>query len=959
MDEIIQGYPEVNLSITNPNVKRENALDRNVAFTFLEFIKNVPEFYEPGGLQNYYNEYIRRYNRKAVSKNADDKEIIIERYREFLRDITLNYSTNAEQKFLSQIDFSDEYDLQIAVAFYSKKIRSIISYYQVRRDKLNFSTTRAKLKGSNFGVQQNAYELVIDFLSNRDTAAKDYNIDDIKKNLSISLTEYVDQYTKYFNIEPSEKDYGRNYLEYSPDGLPDSNIFLSNDSVLVEEVFADSDSFLREIKEVNEVFDNKRQQTEKFIGADYYYLSTNDIGVTEYGQLFEADAPYANFLNTDYPSVASVFSNDIKSVRDQGFFKPTNSGIISIESERLEFFGKEFYPVNSLYIFPDPNLFTNDDEIFTFVIDTSRSINNQSKGIAINQPNTDKNSTSLMGYTSEVPTDRNINTDLSFLFDQGYIYDSKKDLNGNVFGLLKDNNYYRNNFKEAPTKVVKNLILNGYQFFDALYGEGTAFNYSTVNSGSSATYDETFRSGITSFTQFFTAGTEAETASAKDIFFRYYGPDQALIQPSNFSQVDIEQIGTIEANVKEGAFFKFTDNEILDDAVSTNLSSYSTSTGDFYFTDLIEAGISDFDNGSTIVRALCDSTHPAASGNFSFNVVASGDNGVTNMEGGLFTDELTYDYSPRGFETYDYNDETLRKTVVSNVLSATESFFTKQENFGKIYVKNINKPNNLPNVKELTIALPYLDSKFIGGGEYETTIKNELSSKVKEFDMFYNTMFIETSSFLIVEDIEYNIANNDFENNTNTVVNLLSCNTNNFDKVSNRFKVGDDVFYAKLVKQGIENQNVSFKDFRVYPQIFKYSSSSKKIEQIYPTLTEPVLNDYSYFNNTGNNTILLESSKPQLTYSSENELFNLSFILKDQNKTPRLYTYIFDYTNKVNFIKANYYDSNNMSFTFDFLKREGWGETPIKDLSFINFALSSGEPTLSISNSPSAGSLIL
>ena len=47
MDEIIQGYPEVNLSITNPNVRRENALDRNVAFTFLEFIKNVPEFYEP------------------------------------------------------------------------------------------------------------------------------------------------------------------------------------------------------------------------------------------------------------------------------------------------------------------------------------------------------------------------------------------------------------------------------------------------------------------------------------------------------------------------------------------------------------------------------------------------------------------------------------------------------------------------------------------------------------------------------------------------------------------------------------------------------------------------------------------------------------------------------------------------------------------------------------------------
>ena len=958
MDEIIQGYPAVNLSITNPNVKRENALDRNVAFTFLEFIKNVPEFYEPEGLQNYYNEYIRRYNRLSTSKSVDNKQIIIERYREFLRDITLNYSTNAEKKFLSQIDFNDKYDLQVAISFYSKKIRSIISYYQVKRDKLQFSTTRAKLKGSNFGVKQNAYELIVDFLANRDTAALEYNIDDIKTNLSVSLTEYVDQYTKYFNIEPDEKEYGRNYLEYSPDGLPESNIFLTNDSVLVEEVFADANIFLREIKEVEEVFDNKRKQTEKFIGTDYYYLSTNSVGKTEYGQLFEAEAPYANFLNTDYPSVASVFSNDIKSVRDQGFFKPTNSSIVTIESERLEFFGREFYPVETLYIFPDPNLFSNDDEIFTFVIDTSRSINNQSKGIAVIQPNTDKNSTSMMGYSSEIPIDRDINTDLSFLFDDGYIYDSKKDLNGNIFGLLKDNNFYRNNFKEEPNRVVKNLILNGYQFFDTLYGEGSAFNYSTVNSGSTATYADTYRSGITSFTQFFTAGSDAETTSAKDIFFRYYGPNQSLIQPPNFSQVDIEQLGTIEANVKEGAFFKFSDNEILDDAVSTNLSSYTTSTGDFYFTDLIEAGIADFNNGSTVVRALCDSTHPAASGDFTYNVVASGDNGVTNMEGGLFTDDLTFDYNARGFESIDYNDETLRKTVVNNVLSATESFFTKQENFGKIYIKNINKPNSLPNVKELTVALPYLDTKFVGGGEYETTIKNELSGKVKEFDMFYNTMFIETSSFLIIENIEYDIKTNDFTNSNNTIVNLLSCNTNNFDKVSNRFKVGDDVFYAQLVKEGAINDDSAFKDIRIYPRIFKYSYTKRTTEQIYPTLGNPVLNDYPYFNEYINEVLLLESGKPQLTYSSENELFNLSFILKDQNKTPRLYSYVFEYTDKIKFIKANYYEANNMSYTYNFVKPIAWGQ-PIKDLSFINFALSSGDPTLSISYSPSAGSLIL
>ena len=87
-------------------------------------------------------------------------------------------------------------------------------------------------------------------------------------------------------------------------------------------------------------------------------------------------------------------------------------------------------------------------------------------------------------------------------------------------------------------------------------------------------------------------------------------------------------------------------------------------------------------------------------------------------------------------------------------------------------------------------------------------------------------------------------------------------------------------------------------------------------------------------------------------------MFNLSFILKDQNKSPRLYSYVFEYKDKVKFKKGSYYQSNDMSYTYNFAKLSEWG-TPTKDLSFINFALSSGDPTLSITYSPSAAALIL
>ena len=143
MDTIVTGYPEVDLSITNPNVNQEDALDKFTPFSFVQFIETVSEQYQPETLTNFYNTYLNRWNTKTTGKTVDNKEVIIERYRDFLKDITLNFSTNAEQTFLSQLDFSDPQDLEVGMSFYSKKIRNIISYYKKKRQKVYYSTTKA------------------------------------------------------------------------------------------------------------------------------------------------------------------------------------------------------------------------------------------------------------------------------------------------------------------------------------------------------------------------------------------------------------------------------------------------------------------------------------------------------------------------------------------------------------------------------------------------------------------------------------------------------------------------------------------------------------------------------------------------------------------------------------------------------------------------------------------------
>ena len=93
MDNIVTGFPNVPLSITNPAVSERDALDRFAPYNFVDFIKSVSETYDPDTLATYYNKYLNRWNTKSTSKNEYQTNSIIDLYRDFLQDITINFST--------------------------------------------------------------------------------------------------------------------------------------------------------------------------------------------------------------------------------------------------------------------------------------------------------------------------------------------------------------------------------------------------------------------------------------------------------------------------------------------------------------------------------------------------------------------------------------------------------------------------------------------------------------------------------------------------------------------------------------------------------------------------------------------------------------------------------------------------------------------------------------------------
>jgi len=844
------------------------------------------------------------------------------------------------------------------MSFYSKKIRDIIKYYKKKRENLHYSTTKARLKGSSLGADQAAIDLVINFLENRDTASIDYDINHVKENLTVSLTEYFDNFANYFNREPDSKEYGLNFKEYDPTSPPEDNIFLTEDKDLIRQVFINLRRDIVNLKEPKDLFKNKRNQTKKFIGTDFYYLSTDSNGVPNKDNngepqiLFRADKPYANFVNQNHPSTASIFSNNIISERDLGFFRPHNSSIVVIQGKRLQFFTLTEYEPDQLYVFPDPSLYTNSQNILTFIVDTSRSINNRSKGIAVNQPNTDKDSTSFLGYNSEIANERNLNTDLSFLYDQGYVEDSKKDLFGNIFGLVKDDSYYRSNIElETPVKI-KSLLINGYQFFDDLYGEGYGFNYETEDS---STFTETIRSGLTSFTNGLTAAGASSPnlpLSTYNLFFRYFNPYQELKTPNNFLEVDYDRPENleVEADVKEGAYFVFNDNETLADPIRSGLSAYDTSSDQFYFSDLVEGGVGNID-GSTIFRALCDATSTwssSLSGNFTLEARLSGSNGVENYDARFFNENIVYNYKEAS-DNYTYDDTVFFNTSFDTVDTTAESFFDKQENVvGKIFVKNTAVADDTPSVKELTETLTYIS------GKYNSTICDELSTSVNNFDIFYDTLFIQTSSFLVIEKTLY--KDNKFIS-PRTFTNSLTINTTDIDKVSNRLKVNNDVFYCRMAST--QNFNQPFSNMLLYPEIYRYSYIDEEVTQLFPSTVNTVADSALYFNLSTVDNVYVETGIPVLTYSSDNEQFNLAVLIKDQNKGPLLVNYLFEFKDDIRFLNSETFVNTSSKNTTDFVSASG-----TLDIFTLSVPLTSQVPTLEIDTSSfstglSAANLIL
>lgn len=358
-------------------------------------------------LFDLYNTYVKKFYIDHSEKGVNAKTYITSQYVALLKDITLNYTTLEERRFLSNIDFNDRTELDTVLPFYVKKIREITQYISKKRQNIQFQQLKNSFKGSLEGVEQNVRNIVLDLISDDDFIGQYENsfippLSSIVDTLTIDIHPLYDKYQNYFDVDPEiekstyvapendelEKLFGANVQERQPftwlslleavnvlfgdipqliqtDGLV--NLTTANNELITGTLVKSIDDIpelpLKFFLDAEKTSDNlitnvQRQLNEKFTGTDFYFLSTGST-TTQYisGLLYEAQNPVANYLNRYWSSHAVIPNKlNLETEKNIGlFFTPNKQGILNYHTLDM------YYDLdvgnllpNSIYLFPDP-----------------------------------------------------------------------------------------------------------------------------------------------------------------------------------------------------------------------------------------------------------------------------------------------------------------------------------------------------------------------------------------------------------------------------------------------------------------------------------------------------------------------------------------------------------------------------------------------------------------------------
>ena len=985
-------------SIDNKNL----SVDKNQPLTFIQWVEynraiatNISDLLYR--YQNYLNNWYVAKNLIPENNQLSIKDL----YVNLLNEIILNYTSIDERRFLKNIDPNDPNDLSIAVPFFAQKIKDICVYYSTLRDKAQNATLEYNLKGSNFGLKNLIYNEISKALENQDLTelirSLNLSVSSVRNNITVDLEELYDLYPNYFDLGTlpasaylASTGQRNEYFDFNTYSIK-PNLFIDFDQAIVDAikdypfflielgtnnlsispgVSSTQLNYLKDSDFITNINNNDKENlklfflkslTTKFIGTDFYYISTGSTASQFVsGKLFEADAPYANYLNKNTPTIAAVPSLDyLFSAKNIGFFfKPDKVGLLSFNNFNFTHsINFDALSSNFVYIFPDPKYYgnvtggTKQDQTTplsffenNYVLRTSFA-----NSYKFGDPVSDPLLPTIRGYQSREQSLNYSNQGLSRYVDpQDFFNKEKKDVwaNSDVYSLapiiefpiakrletllsinktlvqyksdVYGNEYGLYKFVE-PAKDTSNiltqseqqqtdkfcLVLDGHTFYDLVSG----FNFNYAISSSELGYSGVIlktTNNIPPGSGFYTHASSITGTSPLSTFYYNNGAPSFSLSgiPENIVSYLFQPENfcsnivttTFNCNVRDGFSFVSSSSGLLPDYPSDD-PSFNPAVTQVYYDILADGGVNPL---SPDYRATF-----AYAGSFLFVPPVTA---LTNYYGNFFL-------------VSSFSNQT---TPCNDVFEDKTDFFLES------YYLNYNLPKrNTLYVPTITSNLPKQNlykTKFVNYGDfyyrnsntslvapvstalssifikYPIETQQEIFEKTINFDVYFDILQIETENYVIFDKIEFNYESNLPRSSSYNELYVKRGINKDFDKISTVwFNENEKSLIFAKTTLFYENSSTNFKV--IYPVIYSLNLDSLNLLQIYPSkpvqnLSSQDLLEFS-LSGTGVNVNLVSIDKPIMSYSNESGLYSLSYLARDSSDLFYMFVTTFKYFNGI------------------------------------------------------------
>lgn len=194
------------LSLTN----EQQLLDSQNPLSFIDWL-NQHTAIHAGDEYREYNNYLKIWYANKASSEETKSTAIRNDYVAFLKELSLLFKDDPQFKYISDIDFDDNLDIEYAIPYFTKKIKEICFYLIAKRESAQKTKLKYNMVGSNQALEKLFYQYLLQAFTRKNTLIQVPEFSGVESLPELSavggsfkiLIEELNDDTSYFDKTPS------------------------------------------------------------------------------------------------------------------------------------------------------------------------------------------------------------------------------------------------------------------------------------------------------------------------------------------------------------------------------------------------------------------------------------------------------------------------------------------------------------------------------------------------------------------------------------------------------------------------------------------------------------------------------------------------------------------------------------------------------------------------------------